>query len=222
MENADTLSFMMHLPLDIRTALSGILYEATFKSGTQIFTQGDLHTGFYFVVTGRVKIGFTGDDGHEVILCMPQPGETFCVASTLEGGPQLGTAYAITDVRLLCATSSEFNVLRKKYPQLLSLVQQYCFKELRQIVKRLEAATFLGVEARLARVLLGKDFDELTNFASIDKFNITHQELADLIGTSRETISRILEIWGRKSWVVLDKRHIIIKRRDELERQALR
>ncbi|MCX6002929.1 MAG: Crp/Fnr family transcriptional regulator [Chloroflexi bacterium] len=222
MENADTLSFMMRLPPDIRAVLSGIMHEVTFKTGEQIFTQDELHSDFYIVVTGRIKIVFTGDDGHEVTLCMPQSGETFCVASVLDGGPQLGTAYAMTDVRLLSAQPNEFNALCKKYPQLLSLAQQYCFEELRQIIKRLETATFHSVEMRLAGVLLGKDFSGLTNHSSIGELHITHQELADLIGTSRETVSRVLEIWRQKGLVVLKRGYIIINRRDELERQALK
>jgi CRP/FNR family transcriptional regulator len=128
----------------------------------------------------------------------------------------------MTDVRLLSAQPNEFNALCQKYPQLLSLAQQYCFKELRQMIKRLETATFHGVEMRLAGVLLGKDFSELTNHSSIGELHITHQELADLIGTSRETVSRVLEIWRQKGLVVLKRGYIIINRRDELERQALK
>ena len=113
-------------------------------------------------------------DGNELILCMPGPGEPFCPVTLLDGGPQLGTAFAVSDVSLLHCNRQAFDALCEKYPEVLSAVRAACLGEVRRLAQRLELRSFASLKKRLAAVLLDATRIQAQQGGPLDLLNITH------------------------------------------------
>lgn len=218
MKNDDNQSLFARLHPDIRTKLPKLMHEVFYVAGEQIYTQGELCPTFNILVSGQVRIIRVRPDGHETTLCTHRPGSFFCSLSVLDGSLQLGTAYAVTDVILLRADRAKFNELCKEFPQLLSLVQETCLKDMRRHIARFEMFTFLSVEERLAQTLLEESLACQDTGEPAGELCVTQQDLANLIGASRESVSRILSKWERKGLTFCKRERIIIRNRDELER----
>ncbi len=161
-----------------------------FNAGEIIFLQEDPSEAIYFVEEGRVKIARVSPDGEETILCIRHPGEYFCPVPLLDGKGHLGTAFALTPVTLVSIGRRAFLELAKEHPELLIIVQRDCLQEVRYLLHRLETFSHRSVRERVITGLLDTLQPTLENHAVVW---LTHQELANLIGASRENVSRILK-----------------------------
>jgi CRP/FNR family transcriptional regulator len=209
-----------HLPPDVQTRLRGLLHTRTFKAGEQLFAQGEPGSAIYLLVTGRVKIVRVTPEGHESILCMRGPGEYFCPVPVLDGGTQLGAAVAISDGVLLWAERDAFCALCESSPELLATAQGDCLAEVRHLLNRLEAFAFRSVNERLAVAVLDESRHQHTDGLPADELRLTQQELAELVGASRETVSRILSRLEREGVVALRRGRVIIRDRARLTQLA--
>lgn len=205
---------------NIRSKLLGIMHELFFSAGEQIFAQGDSAAGFFVVVSGRVKITRLTSDGHEMILCMIAPKGCFCPISLLDGGSQLGMAQAISDVTLLYAKAADIRGFNQYYPQIADRMIKTCLYDMRRLVERLESLTFESLKKRLARFLLEKSIPVSIDHTTQNEIHLTQQEISQLIGVSRESVSHLLAAWERESALVLKRGRVIISHRDLLEQLA--
>nr|HEY84612.1 Crp/Fnr family transcriptional regulator [Chloroflexota bacterium] len=217
MEEQGVFHLFGHLAPDIRVRLSELLRVRTFTTSERVFVQDAPTSAIYVVASGRVKIARVTDMGDEVILCVREPGEYFCPVTVLDGNAQLGAAIAMTDVTLMWAERRAFLALCKEHPALLSVVQSACLLEVRHLVHRLEARSFRSVKERLAHTLLTENRRKSNGDAPTDAVRLTQQELGDLIGASRESVSRTLAQFEREGLVGLRRGQVLLK---DLERLA--
>lgn len=220
METTETRHLFDHLPPDAQTRLRGLLHTRTFKAGEQLFAQGEPGSAIYLVVSGRVKIVRVTPEGHESILCVRGPDEYFCPVPVLDGGTQLGSAAAMSDGVLLWAERDAFCALCETSPELLATAQGDCLAEVRHLLNRLEAFAFRNVNERLAVALLDESRHQHTNGVPADELRLTQQELAELVGASRESVSRILARMEREDVVALRRGRVIIRNRARLTQLA--
>ncbi len=204
----------------MRSRLFGIMHEVSFPAGEQIFAQGDPASSFYIVVSGRVKVTRVTRDGHEMILCMLGPSSCFCPLSLLDAGSQLGMSQAATDVTLLCAKVANVREFYQNNPRFYDAMVKTCLQDMRRLVERLESLTFQNLKKRLARLLLEKSVPVQIDNATLGEIRLTQQELAQLVGVSRESVSRLLAMWEREDLLTLKRRQVIIHRRDMMEQLA--
>ena len=212
-----------NLPRNCLLRLQEIFFVKHYRSGEAIFLQGDRGHAIYFTMEGRVKIERVSPEGHPCILCMRSAGETFCPVPLLDRGAQLGTAWAVTDVTLFWGESRDFNAVAQNCPALLSVVQQGCLMEVRRVLGRMELVAFRPVKERVAVALL----DELQRQAYVAddgvwELRITQQELAGLVGASRESVSRALARLEDKGLVETLRGRVLIRNRAGLEQIANR
>ena len=205
---------------DVRADLSKVLRVLTFSAGESIFAQNAPATAIYIVASGRVKIVRVTSVGDEIILCVRQAGEYFCPVTVLDGKPQLGESIAMTDVTILWAERQAFLELSEKHPCLLSVVQGACLLEIRHLVRRLESRSFRNVKERLAHTLLTESRRKNGHNGAGNVVFLTQQELGNLIGASRESVSRTLARFERSGLVGLERGRVTLKDLDELERMA--
>jgi CRP-like cAMP-binding protein len=169
------------------------MHVQTFEPGEQVFQQGTPATAIFVVLRGRVKVARVTPDGYESILCVRQSGEYFCPVPVMDGKAQLGTAIAMTDVTVLWLGCESFLDVCRECPQLLSTVQGDCLAEVRYLLNRLETFAFRNIRERLAITLLDEIRHQRTEENAPIELSILQQELAGLVGASRESVSRSLK-----------------------------
>ncbi len=216
----DTQRLFAHLPKEIQTKLHSVMHVQTFESGEPIFHQGATASGIYAVIHGRVKIVRVTPDGYESILCVRQPGEYFCPVPVLDGKPQLGTAIAMGEVTILWVECQKFHALCREHPQLLSTVQGDCLAEVRYLLNRLETFAFRTIRERLVITLLDEVRHQHAEVKEPIVLKMSQQELAGLIGASRESVSRSLKRLEREGMIELSRGKVRILNLEKLSRVA--
>lgn len=220
MEETTARPLFDHLAPDVQARLREMLHAQTFAPGEQVFAQGAPGSAIYLVAKGRVKITRVTPEGHESVLCVRGAGDYFCPVPVLDGGVQLGAAVAMTEVTLLWAERAGFMALCEANPELLSNVQGSCLAEVRSLLNRLEVFAFRSVRERLTVALLDESRHQQLGGESASELRLTQQELAGLVGASRESVSRILAQLEREGAVTLKRGRVIIRDRDRLGRLA--
>ncbi|NHZ71752.1 MAG: cyclic nucleotide-binding domain-containing protein [Aquificales bacterium] len=213
----DPLHSFANLPPEIETELRKHLRVFSFSAGEYVFIQGASPKAVYLVANGRIKVVRGTPEGHETVLCMRSSGDYFCPVPLLDGGKHLGTAVAVTDVTLFSIEREIFTDLCAQSPELLATVQGDCLSEVRNLLNRLEIFAFRNVRERLAIALLNQAGQQNKNGRATE-LRLTQQDLADLIGASRESVSRVLKEFERNQFVTLGRGRIILKDKKRLQR----
>jgi len=188
--------------------LEGIVLEKNFGKGGLIFSEGDEGDGFYVILQGRVKVFKVSADGKEHILHIFTPGQTFGEVPVFAGEHFPASAEAIHETRVLFFPRSAFLALLAKNPSLsLKLLADLSVK-LRQFAAQIENLALKEIPARLATYLLvlaeeqGRD-DHVT-------LSISKGQLASLLGTIPETLSRILAKLSSQELIQVEGRKIVL------------
>ncbi len=185
-----------------------------------LFRQGEPATHLFFVLKGRVVLERSDVHGHSSILCLRRPGDFFCPLSLFDRhGRYIGTARALQPSVVLVASREHFNQVAHEHPEIWDWLHRQCFAQFHRLMDRFNIALHHTVEERLAWLLWreacqqedGEDGD-----APVD-VHLTQQELAGWVGTSRETVSRILQRWKRQGWIEVHRGRLRI-----VQPQALR
>lgn len=216
---SDNVAFkaFSHLSAALQDDLRLLFEEHRYDPGQEVFLQGEPTESVYMVAEGRVKMTRVAQEGFESVLCVRRPGEYFCPVTVIDRGPQLGTAEAMGEVVLLEADRDQFNALCDANPELLAMVQGTCIGEIRTLMRRVESFAFRNVKERLAMTILEESHRQRTNGHPVEEIRITQQELAGLVGASRESISRTMTRLEGEGLVKAGRGRIQI-----LDRQALR
>ncbi len=165
----------------------GELTPMVLPAGHVLFRPGDEVAGFVLALSGRVGVYLVGANGRELLLYSVAPGET-CVQTTLGLlGEQhyTGEAIAETDISVVMVPKDMFVDLMAQSASFRNFVFRAFAHRLQTVMGVLEKVAFVTVETRLIQMLMERQKN--------GKIHATHQELATMIGTSREVVSRRLE-----------------------------
>lgn len=182
------------LPANDRQRLVVASLEKTFSEGQTVFHEGKPSESVWFVIEGRVHLLHYLSDGRVQGTCVMTPGETFCCLPALDRGTYPATAVAATKARILQIPTNLFHELMGKTPQFLQETLCVFSGRLRQV----EAKGCLAhdpVERRIAQALLvlKKKFG--------DTIPLTRQEIAELAGTTVETVIRTTSRFQQEGWI---------------------
>ncbi len=210
----DETGFLASLDADARHVLEGLTpvhvpYRAT------LFRPGDQARSFVVLLSGRIGVYLTGRNGRELLLYAVTPGET-CVQTTLGvlgGAPYSGEAIAESDLVVVMVPPDVFERLMAESAAFRGFVFKAFADRLGDLMFVLEQVAFVKVEQRLAHALVERA-DEA------GQVSLTHQELAVIIGTAREVVSRRLEALASKGVLTNERGQIRIIERMELARMA--
>lgn len=192
------------------------------KKKNTIFLPGDPSLQVYLLKEGRVKISRVSEEGREVTLALLEPGEIFGELEALDDSPRGALAEALDDTQL-CVIQREFFVaLIRRKPELSFRLTKLIGFRMRRIESRVEDLVFRDVPARLAHLLiqLSKDHGKGMPEGISLQIKLTHQEMANLIGAIRETVSAILGEWKKEGLIAVEGRRIILYRLDLLQKRA--
>jgi CRP/FNR family transcriptional regulator len=213
-----SIPFFEELPNEQIEDLSMIITDQVFDRGQIIFSEGDDGNGFYVVVSGRVKIFKLSPEGKEQILHIFGPGDPFGEVAVFAGQHFPANAEAMESSRIFFFPRESFSNLIKNSPSLALNMLAILSKRLRRFANLIDDLSLKEVPGRLAAHLLylsgqaeGPEQLEL---------NITKTQLASLLGTIPETLSRILGKMSKQGLIESDGRRIKILDREALEELA--
>ena len=187
-----SLNIFEGLSVVVQKRLNSLIIPREYNVGETIFWQGEPADAIYLIASGRAKIVRVTREGNESILCIRSVGDYFCPVPLLDLGEQLGSAIAMTDVIVYTIDRLSFAGLCEEHPELLAVVQSDCLSEVRHLLNRMENYAYRSVRQRLASALLTVVEKQSRQKTEKNKIPLTHQELAHLSGSSRESISRNL------------------------------
>ena len=185
--------------------------EQKARKGTIIFHQHEEKGGLYLILEGSVKISRIGRDGREVSIAMLRAGTFFGEMSLLDGQPRSATATTTVATRLLVLERANFLRGVLPMPGIVAKLLQELSKRLRAANQNIENLALGTVFDRLFHYLghLGRRFPLVDSRAVITK-RPTHQELAELVGSSRETVTRSLASMEKRGLIEIRKREIVL------------
>ena len=164
----------------------------------------------YVICEGRVKVTKLSGDGREKILEMLDAGSFFGEMSLLDSAPRSASVKALTDVRILALARNDFlNVLRRSSGLALAVIQELT-KRLRQQDEQASSLSFQRVKQRTMGLLQRLARDESAEPERWATPSLTHQQIADMIGTSRETVTRAVKGLKEEGWLHQEgKRYLV-------------
>lgn len=201
------------LPATALAALAALI-PVSLPKGTVIFRPGDPAQGFAVVLSGRIDVFLTGPTGREILLYAVEPGQS-CVQTTLGllgEDDYSGEAITATDCTAVIIPKALFLALMDSAAGFRGFVFQAFAVRMNGMMHLLEKVAFQRVESRLAGVLLDLAQDGLVQ--------ATQAELATRIGSAREVISRRLDSFVRRGWVVTDRGQVRLRDPQALRRLA--
>jgi len=203
------------LPPEQIEDLAMIVTDQTFGKGEAIFSEGEDADGFYVVITGRVKIFKLSPDGKEQILHFFGPGEPFGEVPVFTGQHFPASAEVMEESRVFFFPRKSFVDLIKRTPSLALNMLAILSKRLRRFAALIDDLSLKEVPGRLAAYLLY--LSDQNRGAKVLELAVTKAQLASLLGTIPETLSRILGKLSSQGLIESDGRRIRI-----MDREALR
>ena len=191
--------------------------EKTYPRGSVILFEDDPGDSLHIVRQGRVKVVLVGEDGREVILAVLGVGEHFGELSLIDDQPRSAHVIAMEDSQLLVLRRDDFRRRVDANPAVAWAMLVELSRRLRRADGKIGGLVLLDVPGRIARLLL--DFADEADGTTIDK-PLTHQTIANMIGASRETVSRAMADFQENGWVNVERRTISLANRQALEQRA--
>jgi CRP-like cAMP-binding protein len=191
-------------------SIASLLIERRFPKHKTIVEEGLPGDYMYVIREGRVKVTKLSGDGREKILELLEAGSFFGEMSLLDSAPRSASVKALTEVRILALARNDFlNVLRRS-PDLALAVIQELTQRLRQQDEQASALSFQRVKERTQGLLMRLARDESGVPGRLATPSLTHQQIADMIGTSRETVTRAVKNLKQDGWLEQQGKHYLV------------
>jgi len=215
----DTVALLRQVPLfsgieneDLQ-ALSQNLYHKTMTRGQVLFQQGDRGEEFLIVTSGSVKVELVNADGKELTLAILKPYQFLGELALLDDFPRSANAIAMEDGELLCLNKRDFLRVVNQHPRMFAPITRQLTRRVRVLTDDIASMAFLDSFTRTARKLvnLAQDLGVAGKGQAVTiPQPLTHQELANLVGATRETISKVLGDMRSRSLISVEGHKITI------------
>lgn len=191
--------------------------ERSYPRGSVILFENDPGDSLFIVRSGRVKVVLIGEDGREVILGVLGVGQHFGELALIDEQPRSAHVIAMEDANLIVLRRDDFRKRVESSPMVAWSLLTELSHRLRRADDKIGGLVLLDVPGRIARLLL--DMSEETGTNLIEK-SLTHQTIAQMIGASRETVSRAMKEFQEAGWISVERRRISLADRRALEARA--
>jgi CRP/FNR family cyclic AMP-dependent transcriptional regulator len=200
-------------------AFAELVRERSFPKGSVIVFEDDPGDALYLVARGQVKVVLIGEDGREVILSVLGEGNFFGEMSLIDEKPRSATVIAMVDSVVLVLRREDFQARLRTSPEIAIALLRELSRRLRRADEKIGSLVLLDVNGRLADLIL-----RLAEEEGGDRITkkLTHNVLAQMIGSSRETVSRTMRDFIERDLVQVSRKEITILNRPLLERAARR
>jgi CRP-like cAMP-binding protein len=178
----------------------------SWAKGSQIICEGDSGDTVYFLLSGRAKVTLYGDEGREIVLAVLKEGDMFGEMSILDNKPRSANVEASKDIECFVVTRKAFLEYLSKHHRVYMMLFAYLTGRLREATRKIGGLALLDVCGRIAHTLIGMSKENSTGkggFVAIER--PTHEELAAMIGSSREVVSRALKKMTQEGYIKVEK-----------------
>jgi CRP-like cAMP-binding protein len=197
------------------TKVANLLSPRECPKDTHIVTQDEPGDAMFIIAKGRVKVVLYGDNGREVILTLLKAGEFFGEMALLDDLPRSANVIAHEDSQVLVLKRDQFAEHIKNSPTTALNVMAELSRRLRRADEIIGNLATLDVYGRVAHIMIDlakKDGEEVEEGILIRE-RPTQQDIASMIGTSRETVSRVLSEFQKRGFVEMRGREILLSRK---------
>jgi CRP/FNR family cyclic AMP-dependent transcriptional regulator len=207
---------------DQTRVLQASLTPLELPRGEVLFHEGERGDRLYVIERGKIKLGRRSNDGRENLLAVLGPGEMFGELSLFDPGPRTATATVVADARLQELGHPDLVAWLQSNPTVAKHLLQALARRLRRTNEALADLVFSDVPGRVAKSLLDLStrFGEQVDDGLRVAHDLTQEELAQLVGASRETVNKALADFAARGWVRREGRAVVLLDVDRLERRA--
>jgi CRP/FNR family transcriptional regulator/CRP/FNR family cyclic AMP-dependent transcriptional regulator len=208
-----TVPIFQELSEEDLVSLAQLATRRPYPKDTVVFYENEQGDTLFMIVAGRIKVAILGDDGREVILSTLGPGDFFGEMALLDNEPRSATAIALVDSELLSLSRASFESYMANNPSIGLALIRVLTARLRHANHQISTLALLDVYGRVARVLLDMAREEGRRLKDgrITFRRATHQEIANRIGTTRETVTRMLKDLERQKLIVVEGKEIMLR-----------
>lgn len=184
------------------------LQRRSYVKNSFVINAGDNSDCFYLIKSGKVKIVILDDEGKEVILSILGSGDHFGELSLIDGQPRSASVVTMEESILLIVSKDQFRKCLAENPDVAERVMLSLAQRLREADRKIEGLALLDVYSRLVRTLSELSIEQ--DGKLILPQRLTHQDLANMIGASREMITRILRDLATGGYISVENREITL------------
>jgi CRP/FNR family transcriptional regulator len=214
-------SFFCGLPRSIREALNQLSHKSILPAGAILFVEGQVPRGVFIVCAGKVNLSTTSREGKTLILKSAGPGEVLGISATVSGMGYEATAETAVPCQLNFVDRKNFLELMQSHSEIGVHTAQCLSRDFRSAHRDIHDLVLTRSSAgKLARLLLSQSPLQEEEYKPRVHVPMTHEEMAQRIGASRETVTRLLTHLRRKQLIRLDGPTLVIRDRPGLEALA--
>ncbi len=191
-------------------AISNRSHTKTYRKSTIVFGQGDESDSLYILLSGRLRVFVSDDYGKEVILGYLKPGEYVGELALIDREPRSASVITMEESRLSMISHRDFSELLAANPQISSNIMATLARRARALANSVGSLALLDVYGRTARALL-EQASEVDGILITER--LTHQEIANMAGASREMVSRIMKELKQGGYISIHEKHIHINQK---------
>jgi len=198
-------------------SLDRLTRESSYPAEALLFVEGQSSPGLMVIVSGRVKLSTASADGRTIIVRMAGPGEVLGLSASVVGRPCELTAETLEPSRIKIIPRESFKQWLRAHPELAFRIAEELAEEYNNTCQQLRTMLLSHTAAqRLARTLLQLVRNAVPGKEARVQFSLTHQEMAEMIGTSRETVTRLLATFRHRGLIEIEGPMLIVRDREAL------
>jgi CRP/FNR family cyclic AMP-dependent transcriptional regulator len=196
-------------PDDQLRLLAGVVTRRSTPRSTTVMAGGDATDSLYIVLSGRLKVMMSDADGKEVILSILGPGEFFGEMGLIDDSPRSASVVAIESCELLSIAKRDFKKCLADNFEMTMAVMRGLVRRLREADRKIGSLALLDVYGRVARLLL--DMSETVDGEKIVTKRLPKQDIAKMIGASREMVSRVMKDLQMGGYIEVRGSNIVLR-----------
>ncbi len=224
LERLKSILLFSSLSTEDIVALKGVLKIKRFKKNEIILFEEDTNAYMYAILSGRVKVYRSTEDGKEIILAVHKEGDFFGEMSLIDRKTSPATVVALSDSIIALLSREDFFSLIRTHPGLLEQLLLILCGRLRDSWQKMEMLNFKNAAQRvkiLFLMLIRDHGKEQSKGDVLLDIKLTHQDIADMTGLTRETVTRVLDRWQRDGEIEVKRGKLFLLKKTFLQENHL-
>ncbi len=213
-------SSLMRLPQEVQRTLLAVAHRRLLAPGESLFLKGSAPDALFGVLSGSLRVSVVAANGREAVIAMLEAEHWFGEVSLLVGQERVYDTYAVEATEMAVVGAADFHRLIVTQPAVhMAFTRLVCLR-LRQALSWIDDAILKPLPVRLAHRLLTLDARAGDARRGQSVLGVSQEDLAFMLGVSRQSVNRQLKLWEREAILRLDYRRVVLLDRVQLERQV--